>query len=330
MRVVVTGSTGHLGEALVRVLSAQGHDVVGVDLRPSAFTTVAGSICDRDLAADVTVGADVVIHSATLHKPHVETHSTQSFIETNISGTAVRLKAASDAGVRAFVFASTTSAFGQALSPAEGQPATWITEEVMPVVNNIYGATKVAAEDLCQLAYPDRGMACVVLRISRFFPEDDDDENVRSGFSSENAKANELLYRRVDLADAVTACPRAAERAERIGFGRYIVSATTPFTSSDLPDLRHNAPAVLRRLYPEYEALYASRGWLMFGGMDRVYVNTSAREPRHDFGWVLEQLRSGSDITSPLAAEVGAKGYHSGPVGCTQFGTHRSVANHDA
>lgn len=222
--------------------------------------------------------------------------------------------------MRAFVFASTTSAFGQALWPAQGQPATWITEDVIPVVKNIYGATKLAAEDLCQLAYRDRGMACVVLRISRFFPEDDDDENVRNGFSSENAKANELLYRRVDLADAVTACQRAAEQAEKIGFGRYIVSATTPFTSSDLPHLRRNVPAVLRRLYPEYEALYASRGWRMFASIDRVYVNTSARkalgwEPKHDFGWICGQLRSGGDTTSPLATEVGAKGYHSRPVG---------------
>lgn len=304
----------------MRVLSAEGHDVIGVDLRPSPFTTVVGSICDPDLAAGTAAGADVLIHSATLHKPHVETHSTQSFIETNVLGTAVQLQAATNAGVGAFVFASTTSTFGHALSPSRGQPAAWITEDVVPVVKNIYGATKVAAEDLCELAHKDRALACVVLRISRFFPEDDDDENVRNGFSPENAKTNELLFRRVDLADVVTACQRAAEQAERIGFGRYIISATTPFTTKDLSDLRRDAPAVVRRLYPDYEALYASSGWRMFGSLERVYVNASARkalrwEPKHDFRWVLDRIRSGEDTRSVLAAEVGAKGYHAQPFG---------------
>jgi UDP-glucose 4-epimerase len=327
VQVVVTGSSGHLGEALVRVLSAEGHDVIGVDLRPSPFTTILGSICDRELAADTAAGADVVIHSATLHKPHVGTHSTQSFIETNVVGTAVQLDAATDAGVRAFVFASTTSTFGHALSPSSGRPAAWITEDVAPVVKNIYGSSKVAAEDLCELAHTDRGLACVVLRISRFFPEDDDDENVRNGFSSENAKVNELLYRRVDLADAVTACQRAAEQAAQIGFGRYIISATTPFISSDLSEMRRDAPAVVCRHYPEYEGLYASRGWRMFGTLDRVYVNTAARnalgwEPKHDFGWALDRLRSGEDTQSWLATQVGAKGYHPEPVGV--YTTRRS------
>jgi nucleoside-diphosphate-sugar epimerase len=218
------------------------------------------------------------------------------------------------------VCASTTSTFGLALSPARGQPAAWITEDVIPVVKNIYGATKVAAEDLCELTHRDRGLACVVLRISRFFPEDDDDDNVRHGFSSENAKANELLFRRVDLADAVTACQRAAEQAERIGFGRYIISATTPFTPGDLSELREDARAVVRRLYPDYEAIYDLSGWRMFGSLGRVYVNALAREalrwePKYNFRWVLDRIQAGEDTRSHLAAEVGTKGYHARPFG---------------
>jgi nucleoside-diphosphate-sugar epimerase len=320
VRVVVTGSSGHLGEALVRVLGAEGHDVIGLDRRPSACTHAVGSICDRDLVAAAVANADAVIHSATLHKPHLTTHSTQSFLETNVLGTSVLLERASDAGVHAFVFASTTSAFGHALTPTEDEPAAWITENVAPVVKNIYGGTKVAAEDLCKLAHQDRRLACVVLRISRFFPERDDDEIVRTGFVSENAKVNELLYRRVDIADAVTACQRAVARAGQIGFGRYIVSATTPFTSADASELRRDAPTVVRRLFPEYEDLYRVREWSMFPSIDRVYVNRRAREalqwePTYCFGWALEQLRSGKSTGSDLAARIGAKGYHPQPTG---------------
>jgi nucleoside-diphosphate-sugar epimerase len=329
MRFAVTGSSGHLGEALVRVLSCQGHQVVGLDVVASRTTRLVGSVCDRDLAAAAVEGADAVIHAATLHKPHLASHDAREFIETNVSGTAVLLNAAADAGVGAFVFTSTTSAFGRALTPPEGQPAAWITEDVAPVAKNIYGVTKVAAEELCQVAYQTRRLPCVVLRIARFFPEDDDNDDVRSAFKSENAKVNELLYRRVDLADAVTACQRAAECSERIGFGRYIITATTPFSPNDLSELRVDAPRVVRRHYPDYEALYAAHGWRMFPALDRVYVNARAREalgwePKHDFAWALERLGSGDDTRSALAIEIGAKGYHPDPTG-----VYTRTASHD-
>lgn len=79
----MTGSSGHLGEALVRVLRSDGHEVVGLDLIESSFTGVVGSICEPTLVATAMEGADAVIHSATLHKPHVGTHSTQDFIDMN-------------------------------------------------------------------------------------------------------------------------------------------------------------------------------------------------------------------------------------------------------
>jgi UDP-glucose 4-epimerase len=47
MRVLVTGSAGHLGEALVCVLGADGHDVAGIDVLGAPFTTAVGSIADR-------------------------------------------------------------------------------------------------------------------------------------------------------------------------------------------------------------------------------------------------------------------------------------------
>ena len=313
--VLVTGSAGHLGEALVRTLRERADDVVGLDVSPSPHTDVVASVTDRAAVRSAVAGADAVLHTATLHKPHVGSHSRQEFVDTNITGTLVLLEEAVAAGVGAFVATSTTSAFGRALTPEDGAPAAWITEDVVPRPRNIYGATKVAAEDLCELVARDSGLPCVVLRTSRFFPEADDSEQVRSGYADANAKVNELLYRRIDLTDVVGAHLAALDRAAAIGFGRYVVSATTPFGPADLEELHRDASAVVGRLFPDYAEVYERLGWRMFPRIDRVYVNARARaelgwNPRYDFGHALELLRRGRPPRSTLATSIGAKGYH--------------------
>ena len=315
MKYLVTGSAGHLGEALVRTLKGSGHSVIGLDVLASEFTHVVGSITDRATVAQCMRGVNAVLHTATLHKPHVATHSRQSFIDTNITGTLNLLEEAVVAGVGAFIFTSTTSAFGDALTPAPGAPAAWITEDVKPIPKNIYGATKTAAEDLCQLFHRNHGLPCLVLRTSRFFPEEDDNAHTASAYADGNAKANEFLYRRVDIEDVVNAHLLAAGNAESIGFDRFIISATTPFTQNDLAELRSNAPAVVERIVPDYKAVYEKLGWTMFLEIDRVYVNTRALTtlgwmPQHDFLHVMHRLKSGNDPRSALAREIGAKGYH--------------------
>jgi UDP-glucose 4-epimerase len=316
MRVLVTGSAGHLGEGLVRTLPGRGHDVAGLDLLASPFTTFVGSVGDRELLRRCLRGVDVVIHAATLHKPHMATHPRQAFVETNVAGTLALLEAALDHGVSGVVYSSTTSAFGGALTPTADQPAAWITEDVRSVPRNIYGVTKKAAEDMCELFFRSRGLPSVVLRTSRFFPEEDDNAERRRDYDALNLKVNELLYRRLDLADAVDAHILAAERVAALGFARYIVSATTPFESRHVRRLRATAADVVRELFPEYEELYASRGWRMLPGLDRVYVNERARRelgwtPKVDFGHALAAVRLGKDPFSPLARLVGRKGYHS-------------------
>jgi UDP-glucose 4-epimerase len=260
-------------------------------------------------------GVDVVMHTATLHKPHMATHSRRDFVETNITGTLNVLEAALARGVSGVVFTSSTSTFGKALSPDEGRPAAWVTEDVEPVPKNIYGVTKTAAEELCQLFHRAKGLPSIVLRTSRFFLEPDDDPKLRQQYDDLNLKANEYLHRRLDLSDAVQAHLIAARRLPAIGFGRYIVSATTPFEPQHLARLRRDAPGVVRSLFSDYEAEYGRRGWAMSPGIDRVYVNQRAREelgwrPRFDFRHVLDRLQRGEDAFSPLARAVGIKGYH--------------------
>lgn len=87
MKQLVTGSSGHLGEALVRTLRASKQDVVSLDMKPAPFTTHVGSINDRAVVRECMQEVQTVYHAATLHKPHVATHRMQAFIETNINGT---------------------------------------------------------------------------------------------------------------------------------------------------------------------------------------------------------------------------------------------------
>jgi UDP-glucose 4-epimerase len=260
-------------------------------------------------------GVDVVLHTATLHKPHVASHTRQDFVDVNIAGTLSLLEEAATAGVKSFVFTSTTSVFGHALTPLPGAPAAWITEEVVPVPRNIYGITKLAAENLCELFRQHSGLPCIVLRTSRFFPEEDDDSAARRAYDDANLKVNEFLYRRADIEDVVSAHLLAMQMAPTIGFGRYIISATTPFTHDDLQELRTDAPSVVRRHAPFYEAEHRRRGWSMMPALDRVYVNELARarlgwQPRYDFGCIIHRLHSSEDFRSPLARTVGSKGYH--------------------
>ena len=315
MRVLVTGSSGHLGEALVRTLRDSNHEVVGLDLVESPFTTCAGSIADRAYVRRCMSGVQAVFHAATLHKPHVGTHNRQEFVDTNIVGTLNLLEESVSAGVESFVFTSTTSVFGDALVPPDSAPAAWVTEDVRPIPKNIYGVTKAAAEDLCQLFHRNHRLPCVVLRTSRFFPEEDDNKAVREAYADDNAKMNEYLFRRVDLEDVVSAHLLAAKHAPSIGFRRYIISATTPISTDDLADLRTDASLVVRRRVPAYEIEYRRRDWKMIKSIDRVYVNERARkeldwQPRYDFRFLIDRLKAGGDIRSPLAKIVGSKGYH--------------------
>ena len=292
--VLVTGSSGHLGCALVLSLPSYGFTPLGVDILPAATTSVLCDINDADAVAELFASHRFhhVIHAATLHKPHVGSHTKADFVRTNVSGTLNLLEAAAAAvattsPVESFIFISTTSAFGSALSPRRGSPAAWIDETVAPVPKNIYGVTKNAAEDLCALAHRETRLPVLVLRTSRFFPEPDDDGDRRPAMADDNLKLCELAYRRVDIADVVSACVCAMRRAPGIGFGRFIISAPSPLSrdSDTLSGLDADAGSVVSQAVPASAAVFADKGWKFLDRIDRVYDSTKAvreheREPQ--------------------------------------------------
>ena len=284
MNVLVTGSSGWLGQTLVPRLARDGHRVVGLDPEPAATTRVVGSVVDRALVRRVIrdEGIAAIVHAAARHKPHIETHDNSEFVAVNVQGTLNLLEEAVAPGspVDRFVFTSTTSLMiSQEIRDGKAggaKEAVWIDETMTPLrPRNIYGVTKLAAEELCRLFNHLHKLPVLVLRTSRFFPEEDDMAHAIAQ-SGENTKANEFLFRRLSVEDAAEAHVVALSKAQEIGFDTFIVAAPTPFTRDDCHDLITDAPAVVARLFPDYRALYERRGWTMFDAIDRVYDASKA------------------------------------------------------
>jgi nucleoside-diphosphate-sugar epimerase len=272
MRILVTGSSGWLGRFLVPALRRAGHVAVGLDVVPGAATEIVGSVADRDVVARAVfeTGIEAIIHAGALHKPDIARFPAQAFIDVNVTGTLNLLEAAKAAGHDRFVFTSTTSLMiSDAIRREQGDAAVWLDEQHGPLApRNIYGATKLAAEALCRVAHLSDGLACIVLRAARFFPEDDDTHATPSG---PNLKANEFLHRRLTVEDAVAAHLAALTHAPAIGFDTFIVSAPTPFSRADAAALKQDAAAVIRRYFPDVDALYAREGWVLPRTIGRVY-----------------------------------------------------------
>jgi UDP-glucose 4-epimerase len=302
MRILLTGSSGWLGRFLAPRLRALGHEVIGLDVAPGADTDLIGTVADRALIDRLfgERGIEAVIPGGALHKPDIVRYPNQAFIDVNSSGTLNLLEAAVAHRASRLIFTSTTSLMiSSAIREARGETAVWIDEEMAPLEpRNIYGVTKLVAEQLCRLIHADHGLPVIILRTSRFFPEDDDTNLTLSG---ENMKANELLHRRLTVEDAAAAHIVALDRAPEIGFGTFIASAPTPFSRDEVAALKADAPAVIAQHFPDAAALYAQRGWQLPQSIDRVYDAGLAERVlgfrcETDFATVLEALRNNTEL----------------------------------
>jgi nucleoside-diphosphate-sugar epimerase len=272
VRVLVTGSSGRIGDAICARLSLR-HQVIGLDLRPGPLTSVVGDIRDARLLAASCAGLDAVIHTASLHAPDLGIRSADDFRQINIEGTRRLLAACGGAGISRFVYTSTTSLYGRALMPAGGR-AVWVTEDLEPEPRDIYDETKLAAEQACAEA-ASGGMTCISLRMSRCFSE------------HPRLVAIYRLYRGVDAADVAQAHELALEPG-LTGFEIFNISARSPFSATDCENLLSAAQNTVLTHYPWALPEFRRRGWELPESIDRVYVVDKAiarlgYRPAHNF-----------------------------------------------
>ncbi len=291
MKILVTGTAGRIGAAIRHRLAHDG-EVVGLDRRPSPHTDVVADITDAAALRAALRGVGAVVHTAALHAPHVGQCSDAEFEDVNVGATRTLARLAAEAGVRRFVFTSTTALYGAEGAHPEG--AAWVDEDTVPRPRTVYHRSKRAAERWLEAFAPHAGMAVTVLRMSRCFPE------------PAPLMAAYRLHRGVDARDVADAHALALHDTAP-GCRRFVISGATPFERADTGELLHDPAAVLHRRAPALVQAFARRGWPLPASIDRVYVARRAMQvlgwqPRFGFDDVIADADAGATVVVPVQA----------------------------
>jgi UDP-glucose 4-epimerase len=236
MRALVTGCAGFIGSTLTDALLADGAEVVGVDcfndnygrrqkrrnleqaLDWDAFDFVPLDLARGDLRG-IVEDVDVVFHLAA--EPGVRAswgERFESYTRNNVTATQHLLEAAKHVPDRPFVYAGSSSIYGQ----AETFPTP---EDALPAPFSPYGMTKLAAEHLCNIYHGNFGVQTVTLRFfSVYGPRQRPDMAFHKFFRAallgqplevygDGGQSRDFTY--VD--DVVAAVRSAAETPEAVG-----------------------------------------------------------------------------------------------------------------
>jgi dihydroflavonol-4-reductase len=162
MRVLATGGTGFIGRRLVTNLVEEGHNVTALvrktshkDVLPKGITIVEGDMLDESSLEKVVRGQDAVIHLAAYFDFYAK--DVRLLYQVNVGGTRSLIYKAARAGVKRFVYCSTTEVIGGVKNP----PGTEETE-LRPGWE--YSRSKVMGENVVREATKETGIEHVILR----------------------------------------------------------------------------------------------------------------------------------------------------------------------
>lgn len=195
MRILVSGASGFVGVNLVAALLARGHAVLAIsaDAIPNAavagwqslagnLTETTGDVCDSAALERLMRdhGIEAVWHGAAITAgPEREKREPRRILEVNLLATVGALEAAARAGVRRFVYPSSSAVYGSAAFEGEGP----VFEDAPLRPLNLYGITKLAAEQAVLRLAPALGLEVCAGRINAVFGPWERDTGLRDTLS---------------------------------------------------------------------------------------------------------------------------------------------------
>jgi nucleoside-diphosphate-sugar epimerase len=220
MKVVVTGASGKAGRAVVRDLLEHEHDVLAVDVVPSAgpAASLLADVTDFGQTVECLSGVDAVVHLAAI--PASGIHTEEATFRTNMLGTYNVFEAARLVGLRRVVWASSETILGL---PFERELPAYapIDEEHPPYPESSYALSKLLSEELGRQLHRWTGTPYVALRFSNIM-EPQDYERFPS-FWDEPQLRRWNLWGYIDARDVAASCRLALEADA--GAEHFIVAA---------------------------------------------------------------------------------------------------------
>jgi nucleoside-diphosphate-sugar epimerase len=245
MRVLLTGGSGNLGQALVPRLLDRADTPVILDVRTPPHLNkgaefIEGSVLDRSKLTEIFRGCDGIVHIAAWHGIHEDRGDKDAydFFDLNVRGTFEVFEAAASAGIRKIIYISTTSVY---------RPDTR------------YGSSKILAELIAEDYRKHRLMNVITLRPRGFIPYWD-----RAVYTKYSDWARWFWKGAVHIDDVATAVILSLDLLSRRQIEQQLVltlDSAYQYTDADLDHWDAEGPgSTFRKYYPEYYDLALSYG----------------------------------------------------------------------
>jgi len=276
MKLFVTGMCGLLGRAIAAEASAQGIEVVGMDLAewsapfplPANVQLYRGSYEDLPTVQSLLTGCDAMIHTAGPHGGVVGTLDLAGFLEANVVVAARLLDLALKEGVKGVNMASTMEVLVGRNWESSG--VAYLDEDSEPQTDSAYSLSRLLTEKLVREFSGQHGLATSCIRYSGF------------GYLPDEELGPRLLARTASPRDVARATILAATNFELQG-DMFMIAPDAPHTIVDMVAALTDPKAVLEKYFPGASEVLGSRGMELTS--TNFWPITSTRKARLVLGW---------------------------------------------